>query len=137
MVVYVDRGVMKLNVDIIWNNVLKEIKEELSSLAFSTWFQDVNLKDLKDDIAIIIVPMSIHKKHLHDNYQDLIKNALNKITGTTFELEFFLENEFKEKEEAIEAIKEKEENIEKTEFKQKSNLLLVTAINLHKQQLCQ
>ena len=64
MVVYVDRGVMKLNVDIIWNNVLKEIKEELSSLAFSTWFQDVNLKDLKDDIAIIIVPMSIHKKHL-------------------------------------------------------------------------
>ena len=115
-----DRGVMKLNVDIIWNNVLKEIKEELSSLAFSTWFQDVNLKDLKDDTAIIIVPMSIHKKHLHDNYQDLIKNALNKITGTTFELEFFLENEFKEKEEAI---KEKEEeNIEKTEFKQKSNL---------------
>ena len=101
-----DRGVMKLNVDIIWNNVLKEIKEELSSLAFSTWFQDVNLKDLKDDTAIIIVPMSIHKKHLHDNYQDLIKNALNKITGTTFELEFFLENEFKEKEEAI---KEKEE----------------------------
>ena len=106
MVVYVDRGVMKLNVDIIWNNVLKEIKEELSSLAFSTWFQDVNLKDLKDDIAIIIVPMSIHKKHLHDNYQDLIKNALNKITGTTFELEFFLENEFKEKEEEV---KEKEE----------------------------
>ena len=68
MVVYVNRGVMKLNVDIIWNNVLKEIKEELSSLAFSTWFQDVNLKDLKDDIAIIIVTMSIHKKHLHDNY---------------------------------------------------------------------
>jgi len=121
MVVYVDRGVMKLNVDIIWNNVLKEIKEELSSLAFSTWFQDVNLKDLKDDIAIIIVPMSIHKKHLHDNYQDLIKNALNKITGTTFELEFFLENEFKEKEDAIKE-KEEEENIEKTEFKQKSNL---------------
>ena len=121
MVVYVDRGVMKLNVDIIWNNVLKEIKEELSSLAFSTWFQDVNLKDLKDDIAIIIVPMSIHKKHLHDNYQDLIKNALNKITGTTFELEFFLENEFKEKEEAIKE-KEEKKNIKKTEFNKKYNL---------------
>ncbi len=114
---------MKLNVDIIWNNVLKEIKEELSSLAFSTWFQDVNLKDLKDDIAIIIVPMSIHKKHLHDNYQDLIKMLLNKITGTTFELEFFLENEFKEKRRSYKRKKKKKKKIlKKTEFKQKSNL---------------
>lgn len=118
MLVYVNGGVMKLNVDIIWDNVLKEIKEELSSLAFSTWFQDVNLKDLKENTAIIVVPMSIHKKHLHDNYQELIKNALNKITGTTFELDFFLENEFKEKKET----EQKKENIETTEFKQKSNL---------------
>lgn len=119
MVVYVNRGVIKLNVDIIWNNVLKEIKEELSSLAFSTWFQEVNLKDLKDDTAIIIVPMSIHKKHLHDNYQELIKNALNKVTGTTFELEFFLEEEFKEKKETE---KEEIKNNDAPEFKQKSNL---------------
>ena len=62
MVVYVNRGVIKLNVDIIWNNVLKEIKEELSSLAFSTWFQEVNLKDLKDDTALKLKALKAKSK---------------------------------------------------------------------------
>ena len=114
--IYMNRGVIKLNVDIIWNNALKDIKEELSSLAFSTWFQDVTLKEIKDDTAIIIVPMAIHKRHLYDNYRNLIQDSLNKITGTNFELEFYLENEIKEIEE--EKPIEKEENFPK----QKSNL---------------
>ena len=105
-----------MNVNIIWNNALKDIKEELSSLAFSTWFQDVTLKEIKDDTAIIIVPMAIHKRHLYDNYRNLIQDSLNKITGTNFELEFYLENEIKEIEE--EKPIEKEENFPK----QKSNL---------------
>jgi len=115
-----NRGVIKLNVDIIWNNALKDIKEELSSLAFSTWFQGVTLKEIKDDTAIIVVPMAIHKRHLHDNYRDLIQDSLNKITGTNFELEFYLENEIekfeKEKKETMD--EEKEKNLPK----QKSNL---------------
>ena len=109
-----------MNVDIIWNNALKDIKEELSSLAFSTWFQGVTLKEIKDDTAIIVVPMAIHKRHLHDNYRDLIQDSLNKITGTNFELEFYLENEIekfeKEKKETMD--EEKEKNLPK----QKSNL---------------
>ena len=106
-----------MNVDIIWNNALKDIKEELSSLAFSTWFQDVTLKEIKDDTAIIIVPMAIHKRHLYDNYRNLIQDSLNKITGTNFELEFYLENEVKEVDEE-QTTKEKEDNFPK----QKSNL---------------
>lgn len=115
--IYMNRGVIKLNVDIIWNNALKDIKEELSSLAFSTWFQDVTLKEIKDDTAIIIVPMAIHKRHLYDNYRNLIQDSLNKITGTNFELEFYLENEVKEVDEE-QTTKEKEDNFPK----QKSNL---------------
>lgn len=106
-----------MNVDIIWNNALKDIKEELSSLAFSTWFQDVTLKEIKDYTAIIIVPMAIHKRHLYDNYRNLIQDSLNKITGTNFELEFYLENEVKEVDEE-QTTKEKEDNFPK----QKSNL---------------
>lgn len=109
-----------MNVDIIWNNALKDIKEELSSLAFSTWFQGVTLKEIKDDTAIIVVPMAIHKRHLHDNYRDLIQDSLNKITGTNFELEFYLENEIEkfEKEKKETTDEEKEKNLPK----QKSNL---------------
>ena len=109
-----------LNVDILWTNVLNKIKDELSSLAYTTWFSDVNLKELKDGTAIITVPMSIHKKHLADNYTELIKSALNEVTGTNFELEFLLP------EEITEAPKEKEEDIIEPgipqALKQKSNL---------------
>ena len=64
-----------MNVEILWQNVLKEIKDELSSLAFDTWFSDVKLIELNDGVAIIEVPMSIHKKHLSDNYFDLIRSS--------------------------------------------------------------
>ena len=63
----------RVNVEILWQNVLKEIKDELSSLAFDTWFSDVKLISLDNGVATIEVPMSIHKKHLSDNYFELIK----------------------------------------------------------------
>ncbi len=61
--------------------------------------------------------MAIHKRHLYDNYRNLIQDSLNKITGTNFELEFYLENEVKEVDEE-QTTKEKEDNFPK----QKSNL---------------
>ncbi len=117
-----EQGVIKLNVDIIWNNALKDIKEELSSLAFSTWFQDVTLKEIKDDTAIIIVPMSIHKRNLYDNYRNLIQESLNKITGTNFELEFYLENEIDNDDEH--QPRENEENFPKQKIKFKLKLFI-------------
>ncbi len=117
---------MEMNVEILWQNVLKEINDELSSLAFDTWFDQVRLIELKDGVAIIEVPMSIHKKHLSDNYAELIKESLNKVTGTYFELKFYLPDEvIREKEENKE--KEKEKNIDVSantarNYKEKSNL---------------
>ena len=108
-----------MNVDIIWTNVLKEIKDELSSLAFTTWFNDVNLKQIKDGRSIVVVPMSIHKKHLADNYSEVIREALNKVTGTNFELEFLLPEELDEQTKKIEPIIE--QGVPK-EIQQKSNL---------------
>ena len=98
-----------MNVDIMWNNFLKQIKPDLSSLAFDTWFSDTKLYELKDGKAFIIVPMQIHKKHLADKYSSLIIEKLNNITGTNFELEFLLENEL---------VKEK-----KSENKENSNII--------------
>ena len=111
-----------MNVEILWQNCLKEIKDELSSLAFDTWFSDVNLLELKDGTAYIEVPMSIHKKHLSDNYFELIREALNKVTGTNFELAFLLPDEVQIK---IEQKKEEEKAVEEgipKNFKTKSNL---------------
>ena len=113
----------RVNVEILWQNVLKEIKDELSSLAFDTWFSDVKLVELDNGVATIEVPMSIHKKHLSDNYFELIRVALNKVTGTNFDLEFLLPDEIDNKK--IEKEKEeetvREEGVPKS-FKNQSNL---------------
>ena len=84
-----------MNVEVLWKNFLSQIKIDLTSLAFDTWFQDTKLHKLSDGKAIIIVPMQIHKKHLAEKYSSLIKEKLNDITGTNFELEFILESEIK------------------------------------------
>ena len=113
----------RVNVEILWQNVLKEIKDELSSLAFDTWFSDVKLVELDNGVATIEVPMSIHKKHLSDNYFDLIRLALNKVTGTNFDLEFLLPDEIANKkvEKEKEEEKVREEGVPKS-FKNQSNL---------------
>lgn len=88
-----------MNVDVIWANFLKQIKDELTSLSFDTWFMDTELYKLDNGKAYIIVPMPIHKKHLMDNYSDIIVSKLNDITDTNFELVFMLKEEIDEKEE--------------------------------------
>ncbi len=97
------RGDGRMNTQVLWTNFLNQIKDELSSLAYDTWFNDTKLYKLEEGKAIIIVPMPIHKKHLSDNYDEQIKYIINKITGTNFELEFVLEEEIKEEEEVMTA----------------------------------
>lgn len=82
-----------MNVDILWAKFLAQVKDELTSLSFDTWFADTKLCKLDDGKAYIIVPMPIHKKHLIDNYKDLIIQKLNDITGTNFELILLLNEE--------------------------------------------
>lgn len=82
-----------MNVDILWAKFLAQIKDELTSLSFDTWFSDTKLYKIDDNKAYIIVPMPIHKNHLIDNYNDLIVKRLYEITGTNFDLVLILNEE--------------------------------------------
>ena len=82
-----------MNFDSIWSNFLSEMKIELSSLAYKTWFEETKLLKIDNQKAYIIVPMPIHKKHLSDNYKELITEKLNTITGSFCELFFLLSEE--------------------------------------------
>ncbi len=82
-----------MNVDILWSNFLEQIKTELTSLSFDTWFSDTKLYKLDKNKAYIIVPMPIHKKHLIDNYSQLIEDKLCEITGSNYELVLLLNEE--------------------------------------------
>ena len=82
-----------MNVDVLWSNFKNQIKEELTSLAYNTWFNDTELYKLNDGIAYIIVPMPIHKKHLMENFSNIMKEKLFSITGSNYELELLLKEE--------------------------------------------
>ena len=85
-----------MNVEVIWSNILNQIKDELSSLSYDTWFAETELYKLKDGSAYIIVPMPIHKKHLMDNYHDIIVNKISEVVGDSYEIHFLLKEEIDE-----------------------------------------
>lgn len=95
-----------MNIENIWNKFLNCIKDRLNTLSFNTWFKDSKLVELNEEHAIIIVPTIAHKKHLAESYIEIISEIFNDITGTNFNIEFTLENEYHKK-----SIKN-EENIE-------------------------
>lgn len=82
-----------MNTDSIWNSFLAKIKDNISPMLYDTWFKDTKLYKLENDTAIVIVPMHIHKKHLKDNYLDLIEKTFNEITSSNFKFEFVLPEE--------------------------------------------
>lgn len=98
-----------MNIDNIWNKFLSTIKTKLSSLSYDTWFSTSKLVELNEEHAVIIVPTIAHKKHLSESYIDIISDIFNSITGTNFNFEFILENEYNNKKIIVQ--KEEEEEL--------------------------
>ncbi len=110
-----------MDVRVLWSNFLAQIKEELSSLAYNTWFAETELFKLEDGKAYIIVPMPIHKKHLLANFSTLITDKLNMITGSTYELVFLLKEEVEQEVAKKEAVVKSSDSPVKNQ-KNQSNL---------------
>ncbi len=82
----------------LWNDFLSRIKENISSLSYETWFKDTKLVSLnKDNLAIVVVPMPFHKKHLVENYLNIMEKTIYLITNNQYNFEFLLEEEWTER----------------------------------------
>jgi chromosomal replication initiator protein len=106
----------RMNVSILWSKLLDQVKSELTSLSYRTWFSDTELYKLNNGKAYIIVPMPIHKKHLQDNYYDIIVSKLAEISGSNYDLVFLL------KEEIEDEIKKQEKKEEKINIENNDNV---------------
>ena len=73
-----------MDVTTLWKTFLDKIKEDISPMLFETWFVETRLVEINDNIAKVIVPMHVHKKHLKENYNDLIVQIFTEITGSNF-----------------------------------------------------
>ena len=88
-----------MNVEIIWSKLLDILKEQLTSLSYNTWFKETELYKLNNGKAYIIVPMIVHKKHISDNFSEILSSILFDITNTNYDLVFLLKEEIEEEEE--------------------------------------
>lgn len=74
----------------IWKYILIEIEQKVKPVIFFTWFKDTKLINLNDDTATIEVPYNIHKEILKNDYNKLIKDVVNIVTGKTINVEYQL-----------------------------------------------
>ena len=84
-----------MDINNIWNLFLEKVKDFLDPILYETWFMDTKLIELSENCAKVLVPMQVHKKHLKENYNDLVEEIFTEITGTNFNFEYVIEDEIK------------------------------------------
>ena len=80
----------------IWSDFINELKNKVSDVTFNTWFINLKLLTINDKDIVIIVPYSVHKNHIINNYMDIIEEIFLNITGKNLNIVFCLEGEYKE-----------------------------------------
>lgn len=85
-----------MDINNIWNSFLEKIKEELTPVLYDMWFSETKLIELTEEYAKILVPMPVHKKHLKENYIDIIERIFTDVTGSIFKFEFVTEDDLNE-----------------------------------------
>jgi len=79
----------------LWQKFLNNIKDEITDISFNIWFNedDTKLYSFKDDVATITVNQDFIKKHLEDNYIDIMTEAIYKVTNSNVTINIILEKE--------------------------------------------
>lgn len=99
-----------MDVNNIWSVFLAKIEVKLKPVLYQTWFKDTHLKSITADTATIIVPYDVHKKHLTDNYGNIIQETFMEVTGSVYKFKYLTEDEVKN-EEPVTEIKENDSSI--------------------------
>ena len=86
-----------MDINNIWNSFLEKIEQNLKPILYNMWFSETKLVELNEEYAKILVPMPVHKKHLKENYIDLIEKTFTDVTGSIFKFEFVTEDELNSK----------------------------------------
>lgn len=97
-----------MDLENIWSVFLEKISMKVKPILFETWFKETKLISLNNDKATIKVPLDVHKNHLKENYNDIIKETFMECTGNIYTFEYISEGEIvkeeikiKENDEAI------------------------------------
>jgi chromosomal replication initiator protein len=79
----------------IWDEVLKEASDKLSSQEINTWLKPLKIIELRGDLIIISVPNRFYKTWVQDKYLKIIKDIFNNSLSIDAEVELTIRNEQK------------------------------------------
>ena len=85
-----------MDVNELFKNFLEEIEQVVSLNVYNLWFSKIRPISLEGNTLKIVVPMDIHKSMLSENYKEYIDKAFINVTGKTFNIEYFTEDELQE-----------------------------------------
>ncbi len=84
---------MSLELENIWNEVLKLIKVELTEVSFNTWLKTIKPITIAENIVVLAAPNEFTKNILEGRYLNLIKNAIKQVTNIDYEIKFVIPGE--------------------------------------------
>ena len=79
--------------DILWEKVVKIIKEKVSQQNFETWICPIRISAMEGDQIRLTVPNRFIRDWLIENYFDLIRESIKSAAGVPLHVTFFVEQE--------------------------------------------
>ena len=83
-----------MDLNVIWNKFLEKLKDQLLDIAYSYWFKNTQLVNLKNDTATVVVQDESHKRHILSNYISIMEDIFNEVTGSNFKFDLITNEEF-------------------------------------------
>jgi len=78
----------------IWLKCLKVIKENVSPMAYSTWFLPIKPVSCQDNTLKVELPGNFHWEWIEEHYKSLITKAIKSAAGENAKLEYVVVNDF-------------------------------------------
>ena len=72
----------------VWNNCLRTIKDNISSISYKTWFEPILPLKLENNILTIQVPSQFFYEYLEEQYIGLLSKTLRREIGSDAKLEY-------------------------------------------------
>jgi chromosomal replication initiator protein len=76
------------DIQTIWNNCLKIIRDNINEHSFRTWFEPIKPVKLENNILTIQVPSPFYYEWLEEHYIDLLRKTIKKELGSGGQLEY-------------------------------------------------
>lgn len=69
---------------LIWEKVMSKLKEEITPVLLSTWFQDAEALYADEGRFVLYTPSEVKKTTIDMKYSDIITNTICELIGTSF-----------------------------------------------------